>query len=81
MDMARIFLTPGLLGGGKRKYVFLTCTAERAGYERLLELMREGKLKTVVDGEVLGMNRLAAGFEKLKEGRTRGKIVVRVAGE
>ena len=79
--MARIFLTPGVMGGGRRPYVFLTCRTDGEGYAALLELMREGKVRTVVEGELLEMEGMKEGFERLKGGRTRGKIVVRVAGE
>lgn len=78
VDMARIFMTPGWAGGGRRGYVFLTCRTSREGYEKVAGLMREGKVKTVVE-RVVGMEGMREGFERLKTGRVAGKVVVKVA--
>lgn len=80
VDMARIFLTPGVLGGGKRPYVFLTCKSHREDYEGLGEMMKEGRVKTVVE-KVVGIEELPEAFERIKTGRVRGKVVVRIGGE
>jgi NADPH:quinone reductase-like Zn-dependent oxidoreductase len=80
VDMARIFLTPGVLGGGRRPYVFLTCKTDKEGYAGLGKMMAEGKVKTVIE-KVLDVEQLPEGFERIKTGRVKGKLVVKIGGE
>lgn len=73
-------LRPGFLGGGKAKYdlILAKVTKETPGdLERIAKWMVEGKVRMVVD-ETFGFEEAAKGFEKLKTGRARGKVVVRV---
>lgn len=68
---------PTMLGGGKRAYQMLTVTNEREQFVRIAEWMREGKVKPVIDS-VFEFRDAPKAYEKLKGGRARGKIVVRV---
>ncbi|PVH92107.1 GroES-like protein [Periconia macrospinosa] len=73
-------LRPGFLGGGKAKYdlILAKITKETPGdLERIARWMVEGKVRTVVD-ETFEFEGAAKGFGKLKTGRARGKVVVRV---
>ena len=71
---------PGFLGGGKRSFEFLGL---KNNYDHLTQIgswMAEGKVKALID-EVYGMEDKGPvrAYEKLKTGRVKGKLVVRVA--
>ncbi|QIW96737.1 hypothetical protein AMS68_002255 [Peltaster fructicola] len=78
--MLAIYLLPSFLGGGQRQFQFVTATANAPEYEKLGALIKEGKIKPVIES-VLDLDEAGKGYAKLKTGRTRGKIVVKVAGE
>lgn len=71
---------PRVLGGGQRPWEFLHLESKVEDYEQIGRWMQEGKVRAVVD-EVFGMEDKGPvrAFEKLRTGRTRGKIVVKVA--
>ena len=73
---------PGWLGGGKRPWQFMHLVSKPEDYAQLGRWMQEGKVRAVVD-EVFPMEDKGPvrAFDKLRTGRTRGKIVVRVAEE
>ena len=73
-------LWPGWLGGGQRPWEFLHLVSKVEDYAQLGRWMQEGKVRAVVD-EVFGMEDKGPvrAFEKLRKGRTKGKIVVKVA--
>jgi NADPH:quinone reductase-like Zn-dependent oxidoreductase len=48
--------------------------------ERIVEWMKEGKVRSVVDTR-FGFEEARGALERLKTGRCRGKVVVDVAGE
>jgi alkaline phosphatase D len=70
-------LLPGFLGGGKNSYQLLVAKPSSDALRQLGEWMKEGKVKGVID-EVFDWEDAPKVFEKLKTGRARGKIVVRV---
>lgn len=71
---------PGFLGGGKRPFQFLGAANNYDHFKEIGEWMAEGKVKALVD-EVYGMEDKGPirAFERLKTGRAKGKIVVKVA--
>ncbi|KAH7044516.1 hypothetical protein B0J12DRAFT_603796 [Macrophomina phaseolina] len=71
---------PSFLGGGKRKFKFVTASVKLDYLKSLAEWMREGKLKPVID-RVYELEDVPEALGKLRQGRTRGKIVVRVSKE
>lgn len=71
---------PGFLGGGRARFVFLRCEADARHLAILDGWMAEGKVKAVVEEEY-GMEGAGEAFERLKSGRVRGKLVVRVGGK
>ncbi|KAM7218523.1 reticulon-4-interacting protein 1 [Rhypophila decipiens] len=74
-------LTPGFLGGGKSKIELYTFKGTKTeDYQVLVDMIASGKLKVVVE-EVFGFEDLVEAFEQLKTGRSKGKLVVRVAKE
>lgn len=75
-----IFLLPRFLGGGRMKYEFLTCHAKEDDFKQIGSWMAEGKVKPVI-GEMFTLEDVPKAFEKLKTGRVRGKLVVKVSDE
>ena len=73
-----MFLLPKILGGGQRKISFIGASANLDDYARLAQWLKEGKIKTLVDQE-FELDQAGEAFAKLKTGRTRGKIIVKVA--
>ncbi|KAH6295144.1 hypothetical protein HBI39_161090 [Parastagonospora nodorum] len=70
-------LRPGFLGGGKAKYQLLMTQASKPNLEQLGQWMQEGKLKPVVDS-IFEWEDAPKAYEKLKSGRAKGKIVIKV---
>jgi len=69
---------PTVLGGGRRAYEMLQVKNEREHLVRIGEWMQEGKVKPVIDS-VFESRDAPKAYEKLKEGRAKGKIVVHVS--
>jgi len=80
VDFLKIFLTPSWLGGGQRKFQFVTCTAHAESYVKLARWMEEGKVRAVIE-KVYELEDADKAFERLKSSRARGKLVVKVAKE
>jgi len=79
--MSRMFW-PRLLGGGNTKFQFIGVTSNYEDYKQIGQWMQEGKVKAITD-EVYGMEDKGPvkAFERLRTGRAKGKVVVRVADE
>ena len=71
---------PAWLGGGQRTGEFLLRKSNAEDYARIAEWMGEGKLKVVTE-KVYKLEESAEAFASLKTGRSRGKLVVKVAGD
>jgi NADPH:quinone reductase-like Zn-dependent oxidoreductase len=80
LSLLQILYLPSWLGGGKRKSQFLLRKSDVGEYAKLAELMREGKVKAVIE-KVYPLEDAGEAFAKLKSGRTKGKLVVEVGGE
>ena len=70
-------LIPGFLGGGKGKYVVVMAKGNNACFQQLATWVQEGKLRPVLDS-TFEFDNVPKAFERLKTGRARGKVVVRV---
>ncbi|RBR18684.1 uncharacterized protein FIESC28_05961 [Fusarium coffeatum] len=75
-----IKLLPGWSAGGKRPFKFHSVVANRKDFGQIAEWIRDGKVKIVIEEE-FGLEDAGRAYGRLKEGRTRGKLVVRVGGE
>lgn len=75
--MAGRQLRPAWLGGGKRRFVFWTMKPDGKQLAQLAEWMGQGKLKPVVE-ERFDMEHVPEAYRKLRQGRTKGKIVVQI---
>ncbi|KAK3688747.1 hypothetical protein B0T22DRAFT_375860 [Podospora appendiculata] len=72
------WITPAVLGGGKRPYELFSLRGQmQAEQEQLAKWVAEGKVKPVVE-QVFAFGEAPQAFEKLKGGRCAGKVVVRV---
>ncbi|KAF9766892.1 hypothetical protein IL306_000644 [Fusarium sp. DS 682] len=79
-SLITINLLPRWLGGGKRKFKYHPVTANQEDFEQVAAWMQDGKIKAIIEEE-FGLEDAGRAYAKLKEGRTRGKLVVRVGGE
>jgi alkaline phosphatase D len=70
-------LLPGFLGGGKRSYQMLMTKTSTDDLRQLGAWMKEGKVRAVVD-KVFEWEDAPRAFEKLKTGRSKGKLVIHV---
>jgi len=68
---------PKFLGGGERKFKFVTCVANSEEFEKLVGWMAEGKLRACIERE-FELKDAGEAYTRLKAGRTRGKLVVKV---
>ncbi|KAI0170018.1 reticulon-4-interacting protein 1, mitochondrial precursor [Hypoxylon sp. FL1284] len=73
--MVSRMLWPSFLGGGKRKWEFLVTKNDHGHLEQIGEWMKDGKVKAPIEDE-FRYDDVPKAFEKLKTGRTKGKIVV-----
>ncbi|KAL2815413.1 hypothetical protein BDW59DRAFT_153902 [Aspergillus cavernicola] len=75
-------ITPRWFGGGRRRYVALMLENSKSDLEVVAGFLAEKKIRVVVDS-VVGFSgeEVVAAYEKLRSGRARGKIIVRVAEE
>lgn len=76
-DLALMFLLPTFLGGGQRPIRYTGAQANLEAFAALAQWVKEGKLKTPIDQEYT-LDQTAEAFAKLKSGRTRGKIIIKV---
>ena len=79
-QVAGNMLLPSFLGGGKNSYQMLIAKASADALRQLSEWLKEGKIKGVVDS-VYDWEDAPKAFERLKTGRARGKVVIRVPHE
>ncbi|EME84105.1 uncharacterized protein MYCFIDRAFT_162964 [Pseudocercospora fijiensis CIRAD86] len=79
-DIALGRILPRWLGGGQAKFVFLACKPSREQMETIDKWMVEGKVRAIIE-KVYEMEDAGKAFERLKSGRVRGKLVVKIGGE
>jgi NADPH:quinone reductase-like Zn-dependent oxidoreductase len=77
-EIIKIKAIPGFLGGGKRKQEGFFAQPNVEQLTTMADWMKEGKLKAIID-QNFPFEEAPSAFEKLKTGRTKGKIVVTVA--
>ncbi|KUI55503.1 hypothetical protein VP1G_02907 [Cytospora mali] len=70
-------LMPAFLGGGRRNFKMIMTKQSHESLAKIGDWIKKGKVKPVIDEEFAFENAPAA-YEKLKTGRARGKIVVKV---
>ncbi|KAK3068199.1 hypothetical protein LTR53_014428 [Teratosphaeriaceae sp. CCFEE 6253] len=80
LDLLKVFLWPAVLGGGQRKFAFHTVASKPVDFEAIAKMMAEGQVKAVIEREFT-LEQAGEAFAHLKSGRTKGKLVIEVAGE
>lgn len=75
---AKRIVLPGFLGGGKRKYSPYLTWNDKSQLQRIVDWAGEGKLKVEIDSE-FALEDAKEAYKKLRGGRARGKIVVKVS--
>ncbi|KEQ83655.1 NAD(P)-binding protein [Aureobasidium pullulans EXF-150] len=76
--IARLFMQPSLLGGGQRRLMWTMVETKQADLTQIAEWLADGSLRTIVDS-TFEFEDVPKAFQKLKLGRTKGKIVIHVA--
>lgn len=79
-DLAFRFLVPTWLGGGQRPFLFGLASTNYEDFTKLGKLVADGKVKPVID-EVFEFEDAPRAYEKLRTGRAKGKIVVKVGSK
>lgn len=79
-DLGFRFIIPTWLGGGQRPFSFAFASTNFDDYRGLADLLAQGKVKPVID-EVFDLEKASDAYRKLRTGRAKGKILVRVAGK
>jgi NADPH:quinone reductase-like Zn-dependent oxidoreductase len=79
-DITFRFLVPKSLGGGQRPFSFGMAATNFEHFTEIGELLAQGQVKPTID-EVFAFEDVPKAYRKLKTGRAKGKIVVRVRGE
>lgn len=79
-NMLAMFLLPKWLGGGQRTPQFVVCSNQPEHLAHIAKWIKEGKVKTIVE-KVYELEEAGEAFARLKTGRVRGKLLVKVAGE
>ena len=73
--MLKVTLWPSFLGGGRRKIANYLDIPRLQEMEKVVELMKEGKVKPVIDSR-FPFDEAPQSYEKLMTGRAKGKIIV-----
>ncbi|MCO5556420.1 hypothetical protein L7F22_009969 [Adiantum nelumboides] len=68
---------PTLLGGGQRTLVNMMSTSSQRELDMMAAWMKEGKVKAIIDSTYT-FDQVPTALTKLKLGRARGKIVIKV---
>lgn len=77
-DCMKVYLWPKFLGGGQRAFKFVANTPSAVEMEKIAKWMQEGKVKAIIEKE-FPLENAGEAFSHLKGGRTRGKVVIKVA--
>ena len=80
VDKLKVRLSPGFLGGGKRKFTGFFLEPKYEDLEQIGKWMKEGKVKPIID-QKFSFEQAPKSFEKLKARGAKEKIVVDFASE
>lgn len=76
-DLAFRFLVPTWLGGGQRPFSFGFALTNFKDFTALAKLVADGKVVPAID-DVYEFEQVPKAYKKLRTGRAKGKIVVRL---
>ncbi|KAH7044086.1 hypothetical protein B0J12DRAFT_578045 [Macrophomina phaseolina] len=75
--VAKRTYAPVCLGGGNRKFRFQVTKIQAKDLERIGEWLKEEKVRVVID-QTYELEDVPKAYEKLRQGRSKGKIVIHV---
>ncbi|KAM0718444.1 hypothetical protein Q7P37_005514 [Cladosporium fusiforme] len=78
VNMMKVLYIPAWLGGGKRPALFLRRKSNARQFAQIAQWIAEEKLRPVIE-KVYELDEAAEAFARLKTGRSRGKLVIKVA--
>ncbi|KAE8354652.1 hypothetical protein BDV28DRAFT_76989 [Aspergillus coremiiformis] len=78
LTFATRFVRPSFLGGGQRKYIPIITRVRKEDLTQIGQWIQQGKIRVILDSTYEFGNAVQA-FEKLRTGRSRGKIVIHVS--
>ncbi|KAI6754854.1 hypothetical protein HG530_012606 [Fusarium avenaceum] len=79
-SLLTIKLLPSWLGGGKRRFKYHSVTANKMDFTQVADWIRDGTISTFIEQE-FALDDAGRAYARLKAGRTRGKLVIRIGGE
>ena len=78
VNLAGVLALPRWLGGGSHTSKFLVVSnGTQDEFQAVTKLMKEGKVKVPIE-EIFPLEKLGDAYIRLKSGRTRGKLVIRI---
>ena len=80
INVLKVSYLPAWLGGGQRAAMFLRRKSNADDFAKIAQWIAEGRLRPVVE-KVYGLDEAGEAFARLKAGRSKGKLVINVAGE
>jgi NADPH:quinone reductase-like Zn-dependent oxidoreductase len=80
INVLKVSYLPAWLGGGQRAAMFLRRKSNADDFAKIARWIAEGKLRPVIE-KVYGLDEAAEAFARLKTGRSRGKLAIKVADE
>ncbi|KAG5655688.1 hypothetical protein KAF25_009187 [Fusarium avenaceum] len=79
-SLLAIKLLPSWLGGGKRRFKYHSVTANKMDFTQVADWIRDGTIYTFIEQE-FALDDAGRAYARLKAGRARGKLVIRIGGE
>ena len=73
----KVFMWPAVLGGGQRKFSIAARKSSTTDYEQLAAWVGDGSVQPEIE-HVYDLEDIAEAFERLRTGRVRGKLVVKL---
>jgi NADPH:quinone reductase-like Zn-dependent oxidoreductase len=80
VNVLKVSCMPAWLGGGQRAAMFLRRKSSEGDFAKIAQWIAEGKLRPVIE-KVYSLDESAEAFARLKTGRSKGKLVIKVADE
>lgn len=77
LSTLKILLWPAFLGGRQQKFGVAARKSSISDYERIAAWVQDGTVKPVIE-RIYAMDDVGEAFQRLRSGRTRGKLVVKI---
>lgn len=78
LNMVKVLYMPTWLGGGRRPAKFLRRESKAKDFAQLADWIAQGRLTPAIE-RVYDLNDAAEAFARLKTGRSRGKLVIKIS--